>query len=228
MKRKINVVFFDAGNTILFINFKVIKKILEENGIKTSLTDLKESELKWRTSLEENIEEFQHLKDKEILPFYFSLILKSMNLDKETEEHVVSEIIKRHKKKMLWSIFPSSVYKVIKELRKRDYLVGIISNSDGRLVNQLKSMKIWELFDTVVDSREVGVEKPDPEIFKIALNRLNAQPEEAIYIGDIYSIDIKPAQRIGMKAILFDPGDFFGHLHCPRIKRIKDVFDFLE
>ncbi|MCK4668113.1 HAD-IA family hydrolase, partial [Candidatus Dependentiae bacterium] len=188
MKRKIKAIFFDAGNTILFINFKVIKKILEENGIKTSLTDLKESELKWRTSLEENIEEFQHLKDKEMLPFYFSLIIKAMSLDKDTEELVVSEIIKRHKKKMLWSIFPSSVYKVIKELRKRDYLVGIISNSDGRLVNQLKSMKIWELFDTVVDSREVGVEKPDPEIFEIALNRLKVDPEEAIYIGDIYSI----------------------------------------
>ncbi|MDD3627809.1 MAG: hypothetical protein PHV06_10900 [bacterium] len=41
MKKKIKVIFFDAGNTLIFINFKIIKKIIEEFGIKTSLTDLK-------------------------------------------------------------------------------------------------------------------------------------------------------------------------------------------
>ena len=228
MKRKITSIFFDAGNTILFINFKIIKKILAEYGYKTSLTDLKEAELKWRTSLEDNIEELQHLTDQEVLPFYFKETLKFLKIKENDLDEIVNEIITSHRKKMLWSVFPSSVRKVIIDLRKKGYKIGIISNSDGRLVNQLKSLKVKELFDVIIDSREVGVEKPNPEIFKLALKRIKAEPNEAIYVGDIYSIDIIPAQKLGIKAILFDPGNHFPHLHCPRVERLKDIYEYLE
>ncbi|MDD3627810.1 MAG: HAD family hydrolase [bacterium] len=184
--------------------------------------------MKWRTSFERDIEKLKHLTDQEILPYYFSQALSYLNLDEETRTGVVNEIISKHKKKMLWSIFPSSVYKVIKELREKGYKIGIISNSDGRLVNQLKSLKVYDLFDAVLDSREVGVEKPDPEIFRLALKKFKVEPSEAIYVGDIYSIDIKPAQQLGIRAILFDPGDNHPELHCPRINRIKDIFEYLE
>ncbi|HDS09198.1 MAG TPA: HAD family hydrolase [Firmicutes bacterium] len=228
MKKRIKAIFFDAGNTLIFINFKIIKKILEDFNVKTSLSDLKESEMKWRTSLERDIEKLKHLKDQDILPFYFSQILNYLKLNDDTVKSIVDEIISKHRKKMLWSIFPSSVYKVIKDLRRKGYKIGIISNSDGRLVNQLKSLKVWDLFDLVIDSREVGVEKPDPEIFRLALKKLKVDPAETVYVGDIYSIDIKPAQKLGIKAILFDPGDNQSELHCPRIRRIKEIFDYLE
>ena len=228
MRTKIKAVFFDAGNTILFINFKIIKKILEEYGYKVSLTELKEAELKWRTSLEDNIEELKHLTDQEVLPHYFTEALRPLGIQKSDLEVIVQEIISRHRKKMLWSIFPSSVRKVIVELRKKGYKVGVISNSDGRLVNQLKSLKVYDLFDAVIDSREVGVEKPNPQIFEIAMKRLKVTPQESIYVGDLYSIDIIPAQKMGIRAILFDPGNHFPHLHCPRIQRLKDIFEHLE
>jgi FMN phosphatase YigB (HAD superfamily) len=53
----------------------------------------------------------------------------------------------------------------------------------------------------IVDSAEVGVSKPDPEIFRIALTKLDLVPARAIFIGDSYERDIAPARQLGMKTI---------------------------
>jgi putative hydrolase of the HAD superfamily len=51
----------------------------------------------------------------------------------------------------------------------------------------------------------VGVEKPDPRVFGMALSRLGVSPSEALYVGDIYEVDVVGARRAGMDVILLDP-----------------------
>src|SRR5439155_821366 len=66
----------------------------------------------------------------------------------------------------------------------------------------------------VVDSGEVGVEKPNPRIFELALARAGVAAAEAAYIGDFYSIDVKGATAAGLRAVLLDPGGFWGARDC--------------
>jgi putative hydrolase of the HAD superfamily len=66
----------------------------------------------------------------------------------------------------------------------------------------------------VLDSSEVGVEKPDPRIFRLALERAGLAPDEAVYVGDIYSIDVLGARAAGMGAVLLDPGQCWGARDC--------------
>ena len=160
--------------------------------------------------------------------YYFKETLKFLKIEEHDLDEIVAEIITSHRKKMLWSVFPSSVRKVILDLRKKGYKIGIISNSDGRLVNQLKSLKVKELFDVIVDSREVGVEKPNPEIFKIALERLGADAGRTVFVGDVPSVDVAGARAAGIIPVLLDRHDLYPDEDVARLRSISELPGWLE
>jgi len=60
----------------------------------------------------------------------------------------------------------------------------------------------------------VGVEKLDPRIFEMALARAGVRPAEAVYVGDLYAVDVLGARGAGMEAILIDPGACWGRRDC--------------
>jgi FMN phosphatase YigB (HAD superfamily) len=91
----------------------------------------------------------------------------------------------------------------------------VISNSNGSIRSILSSLGLVEHLDFVLDSHEVGVEKPDPKIFQLALSRAGVAPTEAAYVGDLYSIDVRGARAAGMRAVLLDPGGHWGPRDCP-------------
>ena len=68
--------------------------------------------------------------------------------------------------------------------------------------------------DFVLDSGEVGVEKPDRRIFDLALERAGIAAAEAAYIGDLYTIDVRGAGAAGLRPVLLDPGGFWGARDC--------------
>ena len=76
----------------------------------------------------------------------------------------------------------------------------------------------------VVFSSEVGCDKPDPDIFLAALKKAQVKPEEAVYVGDQYDLDVVGARGVGMKAVLIDRNDFFTHItDCPRIRSLTEI-----
>jgi putative hydrolase of the HAD superfamily len=86
---------------------------------------------------------------------------------------------------------------------------AVVSNSDGRAEWHLEQCGVREGIEFVVDSHLVGVEKPDPRIFHIALERLGVAAGRALYVGDIRSVDEAGAREAGMRFVLLDPhGDY--------------------
>ena len=65
----------------------------------------------------------------------------------------------------------------------------------------LDEFGLASLFDTVTESAVVGVRKPDPQIFRLAVNALDVKAENVVVIGDSYSKDILPANEIGCHTI---------------------------
>ena len=86
------------------------------------------------------------------------------------------------------------------------YLTGVISNARPEARRWLENKwQIADAFDQIVISAEVGVIKPDPRIFHLALDGLEVSPIESVFIDD-FDENIKAASEIGMCAILFrDP-----------------------
>jgi putative hydrolase of the HAD superfamily len=84
--------------------------------------------------------------------------------------------------------------------------VGIVSNN--LLAEQQDKLQVCGLdawVDALVVSEEAGVAKPDPDIFRIALERLGCEPHEAVMIGDSWAADIRGAAAAGIRAIWFNP-----------------------
>jgi putative hydrolase of the HAD superfamily len=81
------------------------------------------------------------------------------------------------------------------------YRLGLISNFYGNVAELCREASLADLLDVIVDSAEIGISKPDPEIFRVALAKLELIPARAIFVGDSYERDIAPARSLGMKTI---------------------------
>ena len=85
------------------------------------------------------------------------------------------------------------------------YQLGIVSNFYGNLEAVCDSAGLRSVFKVMVDSHCVGAEKPDPAIFRVALDRLGAAPEKTVFIGDSLRRDREGARRMGMRFIWIAP-----------------------
>ena len=90
----------------------------------------------------------------------------------------------------------------IKDLRAR-YKIGVLSNLRPGFIDEFFSdIERHQLFDTVVVSSEVGLAKPQPEIFYLICQRLGVQPNETIFVDD-RSEHCEGAKAVGMHAIVY-------------------------
>jgi putative hydrolase of the HAD superfamily len=80
-----------------------------------------------------------------------------------------------------------------------------------------------QFFDCMIDSHVVGVEKPDPRIFELALQQLGLPADRCVYVGDNYDRDVIGARQAGLIPILIDPFDVVAAQDVVRIHELKDL-----
>lgn len=91
---------------------------------------------------------------------------------------------------------------VMASLRAEDWRLGLISNGPSPFQERnFEALGVSEAFGCIVVSGAVGVRKPDPRIFELALKRLGAGPEESVFVGDNPEADIAGARGAGLKSI---------------------------
>jgi putative hydrolase of the HAD superfamily len=105
--------------------------------------------------------------------------------------------------------------------------LAIVSNSDGTLEDRLRDEKICQVGEgggvpmtIVIDSGAVGVAKPDPAIFAIALDACRVAPDRALHIGDTVGADVDGARAAGVRPLHLDP---YGFCHDDSHRHISDL-----
>ncbi len=153
------------------------------------------------------MEENKNTSDASRLPIFFEHLLYALpipeDLISDRTAYVRDFILREHHRENLWRYLLPDTLDVLQSLQAR-YRLAMISNSDGRAEALTIQYGLRPYLEFVIDSHEVGVEKPDPEIFAIALQKLDLPPSACVYVGDVYSIDVKGARSAGMSAILLD------------------------
>ena len=91
--------------------------------------------------------------------------------------------------------------KKILEECARHLRLGLVSNYHGNLLTVCREFALVDLFGVIVDSKIVGVEKPNPKTFEIALDALKVEPKRAAFVGDSYNSDIVGSKSLGLKTI---------------------------
>jgi putative hydrolase of the HAD superfamily len=99
-----------------------------------------------------------------------------------------------------WFVYPDT-YSSLENWRSLEIELGVLSNFDSRLHKVLPALGLENFFTSVTISTEVGAAKPDPKVFKTALNRHNCLPEAAWHIGDSFKEDYEGAKAVGMRGI---------------------------
>lgn len=98
-------------------------------------------------------------------------------------------------------IYPDAE-QVLKDLSVKK---GLITNGPKEVQwSKIRKLGVEHYFDTIIVSGEVGKSKPDPEIFNIALESLDANPSETIYVGDIPDLDVMGAKNAGLVSALIN------------------------
>jgi len=105
----------------------------------------------------------------------------------------------------------------------KEFQIAVISNADGRIEDVLRRCGIADCFLTITDSGLVGHEKPHPEIFRQALQTLQAKPEESVYVGDMYSVDYLGATGAGMQAVLMDVPGAYKERGVARVETLDEL-----
>jgi putative hydrolase of the HAD superfamily len=131
----------------------------------------------------------------------------------------------------LYSVFSdSATYRLypdalpaVDRLRAEGYRIGLISNFEGWLEEMLVELQAGDVFEVSVISGLVGVEKPDPRIYEIALELAGVRPEVAVHVGDSVRLDVEPATSVGIKAVLLDRSGAHANAAWPTIRSLEEL-----
>jgi putative hydrolase of the HAD superfamily len=138
-------------------------------------------------------------------------------------ESLTHQVAETFRNIQTWSrVFPETA-PYLESLRSQGYFLGVISNSVGTLEKQLQRMGLRKHFHTVLDSAIVGVEKPHPEIFQLAISQAGCKAPEAVFVGDTYATDVGGAQLSGLLGVLIDRVGAYPDAECPRISTLPDL-----
>lgn len=109
-------------------------------------------------------------------------------------------------------------------------MLAVVSNADGTVERDLRADGICQVgsgpgtpVDAILDSTVVGVAKPDPAIFRLALERLGVTAERAIHVGDTRA----GARAAGIRPVLVDPFDLHPDADCVRVASLAGVIELL-
>lgn len=94
-----------------------------------------------------------------------------------------------------------------------DRPLAVVSNFTGNLVPCLEELDLLAAFAAVCDSGAMGIAKPDPRIFTVALSALGASPARTWMVGDNPTADLMPAARLGMRTCWLAPPEDRRVLH---------------
>jgi HAD superfamily hydrolase (TIGR01549 family) len=224
--KDVELLSLDAGNTIVFLDHQVCAGIVAPLLARPVAADaLERAEGVAKRRLDEG-RLLAPLPDADITPawgaFMATLVQIATGVDEAEAAGCARELWREHRRFNLWRRVPDGLADGVRALRSAGVPVVVVSNSEGQLIELFARLGLDGLFDLVIDSHLVGVEKPDPRIFALALERIGVAAPRALHLGDTFSTDVLGARAAGMRVALIDP---FGHYdgQYPDVQRVGDV-----
>ena len=200
--KDIKAVYFDQGGVVMGARIPLadegeanMKKIMELTGIKEDFRSLKKRLLEGEDRYKKwGMDSLIECTADKVWPRWMLPEVSEKILIPIAEELTLLHFESKGKRTA-----DPNIKKVLIELKKRGYIVGLISNTWSKpLVHQeIIEGDLDGLFDIVVLSSEEGIRKPHKDIFKLGLTGFNINPENAVYVGDQPNRDIEGPRDAG-------------------------------
>lgn len=224
----VETVFLDAGGVLLYPNWTKVSEALARRGVHVEPAALARAEPRAKHQLDTDVT-IAATTDASRGWLYFDLILTYAGVPlSEATAAALQDLQEYHRDANLWELVPPYVAPTLDALRRRGLGLTVVSNANGTLCRHFDRLGLTSSFACVLDSCDVRVEKPDPGIFRIALERSGARPETTVHVGDLYHVDVVGARNAGIRPILLDEAGLYEGADCARIRSLPELLDRLD
>ncbi|HXD98924.1 MAG TPA: HAD family hydrolase [Candidatus Acidoferrum sp.] len=211
----IRAVVFDAGHTLLEMDYGELTAYLRSRGHDLGEATVRDAERRARVRLDVE-RAAQPTRERTGEGRYVRYLVEYLGITDDAERGAIAEWRRGFNAPIgLCHRADGEAATALQRARDIGLVVGVISNSNGSVRRALEGAGLAVHLQFVIDSSVVGVAKPDPRIFALGLRAAGTTPEQTLYIGDSYFVDVVGARRAGLGAMLFDPGRLWGERDCP-------------
>jgi HAD superfamily hydrolase (TIGR01509 family) len=230
--KDVDLLCLDAGNTIIFFDHARLSSLAAREGFVATAEAFERAEgaakhaqergggvrVRWSHAGEPGAESWAEM---------IGTMLVCAGVPRDRVPRILDALWIEHRAFNLWSRVPAGLVDSLVALRASGARVAVVSNSEGKLQEFFERLGLMRAVDAIIDSGVVGVEKPDPRIFAIALARFGVPAARALHLGDNFVTDVGGARAAGLRVALIDP---FGHLtgrhvDVPRVSGVAEVAD---
>ncbi len=214
----IEAVFFDVGSTLLEPNppvEEVFTEIVQSYGYDLAVDDVAP-----HMSAVDDFYEAEYIKDGDfwadpdrsirIWLDMYEFLSHRLGLDDDASK-IAERVYREYAKASRWKPYPD-VLDCLEALRKAGKRLAIVSNWDPALRQIFDGLGLSQYFEVITSSADVGFRKPNPEIFKLTLDKMDLEPSKVVHVGDIPEADGDGASSAGITPVIIDRNSSLGKI----------------
>jgi len=219
----IQTVFLDAGGVLVNPNWSRVSEVLGRHGVEAPAALLAAAEPRAKKRIDTG-ETIRATNDQQRGWTYFNLVLTEAGVTLcDATATALAELHTYHQTHNLWETVPDEVLPALAALRATGRRLVVLSNANGTLHRAFDRLGLTRAFDVIFDSFNEGVEKPDPRLFRIALERSGAEASTTLHVGDLYHVDVAGARAAGLTPALLDVADLYPDCDCLRVRSLTEL-----
>lgn len=216
-----DVVIFDAGGTLIGLDHDRLAEAIGDGEAVPPPERLEAAEARARRWADDGVR--SRMSARELWNGYFERLLMDAGLADRELLGVIERLWVMNAERSLWRMPVPGARAVLEKLRAAGRRLAVVSNAEGNVERDLLEAGFGGLLETVVDSHRVGVAKPDPRIFDIALGRLGVEADRCLYVGDVPAFDVAGALAAGIPPVLVDPWNAYPDTPVVRIAELAEL-----
>jgi putative hydrolase of the HAD superfamily len=226
----IEAVLVDVGGVLVLPDHDRIVGAFERAGVRVDPERLDRAHYAGVAALTEFTE-----GDRDIWVAYNRAYARACDTPEDAVDEIVEHLLNEFATGEVWSrTVPGSV-DALRRLGALGVRLAIVSNADGNAEQRLRDDAVCQVgpgrgatVEAIFDSTVIGVAKPDPRIFDMALEALAVPAAHAIHVGDTPGADVEGARAAGVRPVLVDPYDFHSDLDVERVSSLLDVVELVR
>jgi putative hydrolase of the HAD superfamily len=217
----------DAGGVLLFMDQDYLSQLADTFGFQVEAEQFYDQHFRLIHWFDTYVSTHRRFPPGLSSP-YQRVLLETLGMPEEVAKRASQVAEVRHEHENLWGFTFPWVRETLDRLQSEGYRMSVVSNSDGTVEQELHNEGMRSYFERVYDSEVVGVRQPAPGNYERALQDLDLRPEEALFVGDMFYIDIWGANRVGISGLHLDPLGLYNGWPGAHIQDVRQLPCWLQ
>jgi len=231
----VDAVLVDLGGVVYLPDHARVSRVLRAFDLANPPDDLDRAHYTGVAAIAHHVPVGHHADGSSIWHAYNRAYAEACGIPAEQLDAAGAALLEEFGRGDIWTRQIPGARQALADLAALGVALAVVSNADGTVEEQLRIDELCQVgpgqgveVGVVLDSTVVGVAKPDPAIFLLALDAIGVAPHRAIHVGDTPSADVAGARAAGVRPVLVDPYDLHLDAECPRVASLAAVIALLQ